>query len=86
MNLFLNLDAQADFVVTTGSTASPQPCVNASTNLNVGVGADGQFFDLFNSSVGTSLFNKDFPLFQVRAISSCFVCFFVSHFLPLPTP
>ncbi|KAH9975610.1 hypothetical protein BJV77DRAFT_1164270 [Russula vinacea] len=64
VNLFLNLDAQADFVVTTGSTASPQPCVNASTNLNVGVGADGQFFDLFNSSVGTSLFNKDFPLFQ----------------------
>ena len=50
VNLFLNLDAQADFVVTTGSTASPQPCVNASTNLNVGVAADGQFFDLFNSS------------------------------------
>ncbi|KAH9975608.1 hypothetical protein BJV77DRAFT_1074502 [Russula vinacea] len=40
VNLFLNLDAQADFV------------------------RDGQFFDLFNSSVGTSLFNKDFPLFQ----------------------
>ena len=85
VNLFLNLDAQADFVVTTGSTASPQPCVNASTNLNVGVGADGQFFDLFNSSVGTSLFNKDFPLFQVRAMSSCFVFSFRFSFIP-PTP
>ncbi|KAF8472215.1 hypothetical protein DFH94DRAFT_655780 [Russula ochroleuca] len=62
--VFLNLDASADFTVSTTSIASPQPCVNASSDLNVGVGAQGSFFDLFNASVGTSLFDKEFPLFQ----------------------
>jgi hypothetical protein len=88
-SIFLNLDAQADFGVSTASVANPQPCVNASTNINVGVGAQGSFFDLFDSSVSKSLFNKDFPLFNVRARS--FLCphgfsfpFLFSHLFPHP--
>jgi hypothetical protein len=86
-SVFLNLDASTDFTVSTTSIASAQPCVSASTDLNVGVGAQGSFFDLFNASVGTSLLNKKFPLFQVRARSyrpSLFVCFFL--FFPSPEP
>jgi hypothetical protein len=83
--VFLNLDASADFTVSTTSIASPQPCVNASSDLNVGVGAQGSFFDLFNASVGTSLFDKEFPLFQVRARSyHILICF--PFYLSFPSP
>jgi hypothetical protein len=66
-SVFLNLDASADFTASTTSVANPQPCVTASTDINVGVGAQGSFFSLFDESVGKSLFDKRFPLFQVRA-------------------
>lgn len=65
-SVFLNLDASADFTASTTSIANPQPCVTASTDINVGVGAQGSFFNLFDASVGKSLFDKSFPLFQVR--------------------
>ena len=73
--VFLNLDASADFSMSNG-TASSQQCVNANTNLNVSVGAQGSFFSLFNASVGASLFDKDFQLFQVRARSYYSLMFF----------
>jgi hypothetical protein len=66
-SVFLNLDASADFTASTTSVANPQPCVTASTDINVGVGAQGSFFSLFDASVGKSLFDKKFPLFQVRS-------------------
>ena len=66
-SVFLNLDASADFTASTTSVTNPQPCVTASTDINVGVGAQGSFFSLFDKSVGKSLFDKRFPLFQVRA-------------------
>ncbi len=66
-SVFLNLDASADFTASTTSIESPQPCVTASTDINVGVGAQGSFFGLFDASVGKSLFDKRFPLFQVCA-------------------
>lgn len=66
-SVFLNLDASADFTASTTSVTNPQPCVTASADINVGVGAEGSFFSLFDDSVGKSLFDKKFPLFQVRA-------------------
>ncbi|KAF8502654.1 hypothetical protein F5888DRAFT_1607718 [Russula emetica] len=66
-SVFLNLDASADFTASTTSVTDPQPCVTASTDINVGVGAQASFFSLFDASVGKSLFDKTFPLFQVRA-------------------
>ena len=66
-SVFLNLDASADFTASTTSVANPQPCVTASSDINVGVGAQGSFFSLFDESVGKSLFDKTFPLFQVRS-------------------
>jgi hypothetical protein len=66
-SVFLNLDASADFTASTTSVTNPQPCVTASADINVGVGAEGSFFSLFDESVDKSLFDKKFPLFQVRA-------------------
>ncbi|KAH9954479.1 hypothetical protein BC827DRAFT_1272621 [Russula dissimulans] len=59
-SVFLNLNASADFAVIT----SVESCVTASTVLNVEVGAQSSFFDLFDASVGVSLFNRSFPLLQ----------------------
>ena len=65
--VFLNLDASADFTATITDIENPHPCVTASSDINVGVGAEASFFDLFDKSAGKSLFNKQFTLFQVRA-------------------
>jgi hypothetical protein len=81
-SVFLNLDASADFSLY-NSTTSTQQCVSASTNLDASVGAKGSFFNIFDASVGTSLFDKDFPLFQVRARS--YVTIYPCIFLNLPT-
>ena len=67
-SVFLNLDASADFSLYNATTGTQQ-CVSASTNLNASVGAKGSFFNIFNASEGASLFDKEFPLFQVRARS-----------------
>jgi hypothetical protein len=70
-SVFLKLDASADFIVSTDAGASagtsPQSCVSVSTDINVGVGAQGSFFGLFHASESKSLFDKEFPLFQVRS-------------------
>ncbi|KAF8472221.1 hypothetical protein DFH94DRAFT_192159 [Russula ochroleuca] len=67
-SVFLKLDASADFIVSTDAGASagtsPQSCVSVSTDINVGVGAQGSFFGLFHASESKSLFDKEFPLFQ----------------------
>jgi hypothetical protein len=68
-SVFLNLDASTNFTVSTTTTAIAQPCVTVSADLNVGVGVEGSVFDLFDASVGMSLFDEKFPLFQVRARS-----------------
>ena len=80
-NVFMDLDASADFTASTTS-ANPQPCVTASADINVGVGAEGSFFGLFNASVVKSLFDKRFPLFQVRAQGlphTTFLSWSISH-------
>jgi hypothetical protein len=64
-SVFLKLNASANFTASTTSLANP--CVTASTDINVSVGAQNSFFSLFDKSVGKSLFDKRFPLFQVRA-------------------
>jgi hypothetical protein len=64
-SVFLNLDASAD--VTVSASASAQPCVTASTGLNVGVGAQASFLGIFDASTTESIFNQTFPLLQVRA-------------------
>ena len=63
--MFLNLDA--DFTASTTSIANPPLCMTVSSDINVGVGAQGSFFSLFDKSVGKSLFDKTFPLFQGSA-------------------
>jgi hypothetical protein len=86
-SVFLKLDASADFTVSTNAGASaganPQSCVSASTDINVGVGAEGSFFGLFHASESKSLFDKKFPIIQVRSYE-ILVFFFVSSHLPHP--
>ena len=66
-SVFLNLDASAGFTASITSVTNPKPCVTASADIDVGVGAQGSFFSLFDESERKSLFDKKFPLFQVRA-------------------
>jgi hypothetical protein len=78
--VFLNLDASAGLDLSTNAdvysgnnTAAPtgdlQACVDANTGLAVNIGAEASFIDLFNASTGLTLFNKSFPLPQVRHAS-----------------
>jgi hypothetical protein len=81
-SVFLKLDASTNF--TAFSTSLANPCVTASTDINVGVGAQSSFFSLFDKSVGKSLFDKRFPLFQVRAQGpTIYDFFFVKYFSSL---
>ncbi|KAH8985711.1 hypothetical protein EDB92DRAFT_2027166 [Lactarius akahatsu] len=77
--VFLNLDASASLTVSADAdgsrgdkTAAPaggaQACVDANTELAVNVGAQASFFDLFNASTGTTLFDKSFPLLQQKCV------------------
>lgn len=85
-SVFMDLDASADFTASTTSTASPQPCVTASADINVGVGAQDSFFGLFNASVVKSLFDKRFPLFQVRAQGLPYTNFFIVEYFSFRSP
>lgn len=87
-SVFLKLDASADFTVSTNAGASaganPQSCVSASTDINVGVGAEGSFFGLFHASESKSLFDKEFPIIQVRSYE--ILVFFFLLIFPTPEP
>lgn len=62
----LDLDTSLGLQGSIASAANPQPCLTGNADINVGVGAEGSFFGLFDASTGESLFEKNFPLFQVR--------------------
>ena len=64
-SVFLNFEAALDLDGSISSTTNPQPCLSGGADINVEVGAQGSFFGLFNPTAGISLFNKNFPLFQV---------------------
>ncbi|KAH8997662.1 hypothetical protein EDB86DRAFT_3076463 [Lactarius hatsudake] len=77
--VFLNLDASASLTVSSDAdgsrgdkTVAPaggaRACVDANTELAVNVGAQASFFDLFNASTGTTLFDKSFPLLQQKCV------------------
>jgi hypothetical protein len=65
-SVFVNLDASADFGVATSTASDAQACASANTTLDVGIGAQGSFFNVFDASVRKSLFKANFPLLQVR--------------------
>ncbi|KAN0134687.1 hypothetical protein V8E53_007472 [Lactarius tabidus] len=67
-DVFLNLDASMDLSVSANS-GDAQACVDASTGLAVNIGAENSFFDLFDASMSDTLFEKNFPLLQVRHAS-----------------
>lgn len=80
--VFLNLDASAGLNVsvnadgsdnTATSVEGTKACVDANTGLAVNIGAQAAFLDLFNASTGETLFNKSFPLLQVRHASRGFL-------------
>jgi hypothetical protein len=75
-SIFVDLDASLGLQGTISSAANPQPCLAGNADINVGVGAQGSFFGLFDASTGKSLFEKNFPLFQVRAHRLQFPFFF----------
>ena len=85
-SVFLDLDASLGLQGSIASTANPQPCLAGTADINVGVGAQGSFFGLFGASTGKSLFEKNFPLFQVRAhrppYTFCSRIFIISFFTP----
>ena len=65
-SVFLNLDASLDLSVAADNNDDAQACVDASTELAVNIGAQAAFFDLFKASTSDTLFDKNFPLLQVR--------------------
>lgn len=71
--VFVDLNASADFTIATPTVNDARACANASTTLDFGVGAQvsPSFFNLFDASTSESLFNKDFPLVQVRITNPC---------------
>jgi hypothetical protein len=75
-SVFLDLDASLGLQGNVSSVTNPQPCLSGNAEINVGVGAQGSFFGLFDSSTGKSLFDKNFTLFQVRAQSLLYTFFF----------
>jgi hypothetical protein len=80
-SVFLDLDASLGLQGNISSAANPQPCLSGNADINVGVGAQGSFFGLFDASTGKSLFDKNFPLFQVRAHSLPYTFFLnIYHF------
>jgi hypothetical protein len=62
-SVFLDLDASLGPQVTIASGADPQPCMSGNADINVGVGTQGSFLDLFGACSGKSLFDKNFTLF-----------------------
>jgi hypothetical protein len=70
-SVFVNLDAAVDFGVATSTANDAQACASANTTLNVNVGAQGSFFNVFDVTVQKSLFKANFPLLEVR----------INHFL-----
>ena len=68
-SVYLNFDASLGLQGNVSSTKKPQPCLSGNAEINVEVGAQGSFLDIFSSSTGQSLFDKNFTLFQVRAHS-----------------
>jgi len=65
-SVFLDLDASLGLNGSISNVANPQPCLAGNADISVGVGAQGSFFGLFDQSVGKTIFDKNFPLFQVR--------------------
>jgi len=71
--IFVDLNASANFAIATPAVNDATACANASTTLDFVVGAQassGSFFNIFNASTRQSLFNKNFPLLQVRITTS----------------
>ena len=71
--VFLNLDASIGLNVSANEdswdgndTGGVQACVDADTELAVNIGAQAAFFDLFSASTGKTIFDKTFPILQVR--------------------
>ena len=71
--VFLNLDASIGLNVSANedswdgnNTGGVQACVDADTELAVNIGAQAGFFDLFSASTGKTIFDKTFPILQVR--------------------
>jgi len=62
-------DTTAPATNDTGDGASFGGCADVNGGLSVNLGADAEFFSLFNPSTQFSLFSKTFPLFQVGCIS-----------------
>ncbi|KAK0472756.1 hypothetical protein IW261DRAFT_1343360 [Armillaria novae-zelandiae] len=73
-NVFVELDAHAalfqSFIVAGGANSSTDAssslggCFSVNAGLDVNVGAEGSFFDIFDQNVSETLFSKDFELFQ----------------------
>jgi hypothetical protein len=77
-NVSLDLDASLGLQ----GSANPQLCLTGNADINVGTSAQGSFFGLFESSTGGSLFDQNFPLFQVRAHNLLYTFFFRILIIP----
>jgi hypothetical protein len=75
-SVFLNLDAALGLQGNVSNVANPQPCLSGNAEISVNVGAQGSFFSLFDASTGGSLFDQNFPLFQVCTHSLLCIIFF----------
>ncbi|KAF8496243.1 hypothetical protein F5888DRAFT_418349 [Russula emetica] len=65
-SVFLDFDASLGLQgsISSAKASKQQPCLAANADINVSVGAQGSFFDLYNSSTNGSVIDKNFTLFQ----------------------
>ena len=80
-SLYLYFDASFGLQGNISSGKKPQPCLTGNSEINVEVGTQDSFFDIFSNSTGQSLFEKNFTLFQVRAYCTLSTFFFFRIFI-----
>ena len=78
-SLYLYFDASFGLQGNISSGKKPQPCLTGNSEINVEVGTQDSFFDIFSNSTGQSLFEKNFTLFQVRAYCTLSTFFFFEY-------
>ena len=81
-SVYLYFDASLGLQGSVSSGKKPQSCLSGNAGINVEMGAQGSFFDIFGNSTGQSIFEKNFTLFQVRAYSPLSTFFFRIFIIP----
>ena len=83
-SVYLYFDASLGLQGSVFSGKKSQSCLSGNAGINVEMGSQGSFFDIFGNSTGQSIFEKNFTLFQVSACSSLSTFSFFFECLSFP--